>query len=136
MKALMLVTCLAGLTVAAPEPSYTEADLYYMSHIVQAEAGYCEREMIEGVASVIMNRVNDDRFPDTVYGVVSQSGQYSTFSTVDLQVPTDDVIEVCIDVLENGSKFPPDVIYQANVILGPVYKTLSTSYSTMYFCYG
>jgi len=136
MKALMLVTCLAGLTVAAPEPSYTEEDLYFMSRIVQAEAGYCEREMIEGVASVIINRVNDERFPDTVYGVVSQSGQYSTFSTVDSQVPTDDVIEVCIDVLENGSKFPPDVIYQANVILGPVYKTLSTSYSTMYFCYG
>jgi len=136
MKALMLVTCLAGLTVAAPEPSYTEEDLYFMSRIVQAEAGYCEREMIEGVASVIINRVNDERFPDTVYGVVSQSGQYSTFSTVDSQVPTDDVIEVCIDVLENGSKFPPDVIYQANVILGPVYKTLSTSYSTMFFCTG
>ena len=136
MKALMLVTCLAGLTVAAPEPSYTEEDLYFMSRIVQAEAGYCEREMIEGVASVIMNRVNDDRFPDTVYGVVSQSGQYSTFATVDSQVPTDDVIDVCIDVLENGSKFPPDVIYQANVILGPVYKTRSTSYSTMYLCYG
>jgi len=136
MKALMLVTCLAGLTVAAPEPSYTEEDLYFMSHIVQAEAGYCEREMIEGVASVIMNRVNDDRFPDTVYGVVSQSGQYSTFSTVDSQVPTDEVIDVCIDILENGSKFPPNVIYQANVILGPVYKTLSTSYSTMFFCTG
>lgn len=136
MKALMLVTCLAGLTVASPEPSYTEEDLYYMSHIVQAEAGYCEREMIEGAASVIINRVNDDRFPDTVYGVVSQSGQYSTFYSVDLQVPTDEVIDVCIDILENGSKFPPDVIYQANVILGPVYKTLSTSYSTMYFCYG
>jgi len=136
MKALMLVTCLAGLTVAAPEPSYTEEDLYFMSRIVQAEAGYCEREMIEGVASVIMNRVNDDRFPDTVYGVVSQSGQYSTFSTVDSQVPTDEVIDVCIDILENGSKFPPNVIYQANVILGPVYKTLSTSYSTMFFCTG
>lgn len=136
MKALMLVTCLAGLTVASPEHSYTEEDLYFMSRIVQAEAGYCEREMIEGVASVIVNRVNDDRFPDTVYGVVSQSGQYSTFSTIDSQVPTDDVIDVCIDVLENGSKFPPNVIYQANVILGPVYKTLSTSYSTMFFCTG
>lgn len=136
MNGLLMVTCLAGLAMTAPEPSYTEADLYYMSHIVQAEAGYCEREMIEGVASVIVNRVNDDRFPDTVYGVVSQSGQYSTFYSVDLQVPTDEVIDVCIDILENGSKFPPNVIYQANVILGPVYKTLSTSYSTMFFCTG
>lgn len=136
MNGLLMVTCLAGLAMTAPEPKYTEEDLYYMSHIVQAEAGYCERAMIEGVASVIANRVADERFPDTVYGVVSQSGQYSTFSTVDSQVPTDDVIDVCIDVLENGSKFPANVIFQANVPLGPVYQTLSTSYSTMYFCYG
>ena len=136
MKALLMVTCLAGLAVTAPEPSYTEEDLYYMSRIVQAEAGYCEKAMIEGVASVIANRVADERFPDTVYGVVSQSGQYSTFYSVDSQVPTDEVIEVCIDILENGSKFPADVIYQANAPLGPVYQTLSTAYSTMYFCTG
>lgn len=136
MNGLLVVTALAGLMMTAPEPKYTEEDLYYMSRIVQAEAGYCERAMVEGVASVIMNRVNDDRFPDTVYGVVSQSGQYSTFSTVDSQIPTDDVIDVCIDVLENGSKFPADVIFQANVPLGPVYQTLSTAYSTMFFCTG
>ena len=135
MNGLLMVTCLAGLAMTA-EPNYTEEDLYYMSHIVQAEAGYCERAMVEGVASVIANRVADERFPDTVYGVVSQSGQYSTFYSVDSQVPTDEVTEVCIDILENGSKFPPDVIYQANVPLGPVYQTLSTAYSTMYFCTG
>lgn len=136
MRALMMATCLAGLAMTTPDPKYTEEDLYYMSHIVQAEAGYCERAMIEGVASVIANRVADERFPDTVYGVVSQSGQYSTFSTVDSQVPTDDVIDVCIDVLENGSKFPADIVWQANFPQGSgIYKTLSTSYSTMYFCY-
>ena len=136
MNGLLMVTALAGLAMTAPEPSYTKEDLYYMSRIVQAEAGYCERAMIEGVASVIANRVADERFPDTVYGVVSQSGQYSTFSTVDSQVPTDDVIDVCIDVLENGSKFPADIVWQANFPQGSgIYKTLSTSYSTMYFCY-
>lgn len=136
MNSLLMVTALAGLAITAPEPKYTEEDLYYMSHIVQAEAGYCDRAMVEGVASVIMNRVEDERFPDTVYGVVSQSGQYSTFSTVDSQVPTDEVTEVCIDILENGSKFPADVVFQANVPLGPVYQTLSTAYSTMFFCTG
>lgn len=132
---LLTVSVLAGI-VGLAQPSYSEEDLYYMSRIVQAEAGYCERAMIEGVASVIANRVEDERFPGTVLGVVSQSGQYSTFSTVDSQVPTDEVIDVCIDILENGSKFPPNVVYQANVPLGPVYQTLSTSYSVMYFCTG
>jgi hypothetical protein len=51
--------------------------------------------------------------------------------------PTEEAIEVAEDLLENGSKFPADVIYQANFPQGTgTYKTLSTSYSTMYFCTG
>ena len=48
----------------------------------------------------------------------------------------DEVIDVAIDLLENGSKFPVEVVWQANFVQGKgIYKTLSTSYSTMYFCY-
>ena len=48
MKALMLVTALAGLAMTAPEPSYTEEDFWYLSHVIQAESGYCSTEMMEG----------------------------------------------------------------------------------------
>lgn len=133
---VLLVTALAG--VGATEPAYTQEDLYYMSHIVQAEAGYCSTEMMEGVASVVMNRVNDDRFPDTVMGVITQAGQYSPLTNGTFwNEPTTEAIEVSIDILENGSKYPEDVIYQANFAQGSeVYTTISTAYSTMFFCRG
>lgn len=118
---------------------YTPDELYTLSHIIQAEAGYCQREMMEGVGSVVLNRVADDRFPDTIDDVIHQPGQYEPVSNgiYNSVQPSEMAMEVAIDLLEYGSKFPPEVIYQANFPLGSgIYETLSTSYSTMYFCYG
>lgn len=128
----------AGTVETETEATYSEEDLYVLSHIIQCEAGYCEREMMEGVGSVVLNRVADERFPDTIYDVVNQPGQYrpvmsGTFQSAE---PTEEVIDVSIDLLTNGSKFPVEVVWQANFPQGTgTYKTLSTSYSTMYFCY-
>ena len=124
-------------TEAVPN-TYTDDDLYVLSHIIQCEAGYCERAMMEGVGSVVLNRVADPRFPNTIYEVVNQPGQYRpvTDGIFTSAVPTDLVMEVSIDLLEWGSKFPPEVVWQANFPQGSgTYLTLSTSYSTMYFCY-
>ena len=124
-------------TEAVPN-TYTDDDLYVLSHIIQCEAGYCERAMMEGVGSVVLNRVADPRFPNTIYEVVNQPGQYRpvTDGIFTSAQPTDLVMEVSIDLLEWGSKFPPEVVWQANFPQGSgTYLTLSTSYSTMYFCY-
>lgn len=123
--------------IAQPN-SYTDEELYLLSHIIQCEAGYCERAMMEGVGSVVLNRVADPRFPNTIYEVINQPGQYRpvTDGIFTSAQPTDLVIEVAIDLLEWGSKFPPEVVWQANFPQGSgTYLTLSTSYSTMYFCY-
>ena len=118
------------------EASYTDEDLWYLSRVIQAESGYCEREMQIGVGSVLINRVNSELFPNSIRECVEQPGQYSTLGWLSSQEPTDQVIEVAIDLLENGSKFPENVLYQANFVQGSgIYKTLSTSYSTMYFCF-
>lgn len=132
---LLTVSVLAGI-VGLAQPSYSETDLYYMSHIVQAEAGYCSTAMMEGVASVVMNRVNSDLFPDTVKEVIEQPGQYSPLTNGTFWgEPSEEAIEVAKDILENGSKYPDDVLYQANFVQGSsVYTTITTSYSTMYFC--
>ena len=136
--AVLLAATLAGSGMVETEAAYTENDLYYLSHIIQAEAGYCSTEMMEGVGSVVLNRVADERFPDTVQGVIEQPGQYTPMSNgMFWNEPTEEAIEVAEDLLTNGSKFPADVIYQANFPQGTgTYKTLSTSYSTMYFCTG
>lgn len=126
----------AGTIETETERSYSDEDIWYLSRVIQAESGYCQREMMEGVGSVVLNRVESDLFPNTVREVIEQPGQYSTLLWLSSQVPTDEVMEVTVDLLENGSKYPEDVLYQANFVQGSgVYKTLSTSYSTMYFCY-
>lgn len=118
------------------EASYTDEDLWYLSRIIQAESGYCSTEMMQGVGSVLINRRDSDLFPNTIRECVEQPGQYSTLSWLSSQNPTDEVMEVAIDLLENGSKYPENVLYQANFPQGSgTYKTLSTSYSVMYFCY-
>jgi len=126
----------AGTVETETERSYSDDDVWYLSRVIQAESGYCQREMMEGVGSVVLNRVADDRFPDSIPEVIQQPGQYSTLSWLSSQTPTEEVMEVTIDLLENGSKFPPEVVWQANFPQGSgTYQTLSTSYSTMYFCY-
>lgn len=118
------------------EQPYSDDDFYELSHVIQAEAGYCERDMMIGVGSVVLNRVEHEDFPDTVYEVIHQPGQYSTVSHLSSQVPTELVEEVTDYLLRNGSEYPSDVVYQANFPQGSAtYLTLSTSYSTMYFCY-
>ena len=126
----------AGTVETEAERTYTDEDVWYLSRVIQAESGYCQTEMMEGVGSVVLNRVESDLFPDSIREVIEQPGQYSTLSWLSQQTPTDEVMEVTYDLLDNGSKYPDDVIYQANFVQGSgIYKTLSTSYSTMYFCY-
>ena len=73
VAALALVTALAGLGVKQePARTYSDEDLYVLSHIISAEAGNCQREMMIGVGSVVLNRVASDDFPDTIYEVVFQ----------------------------------------------------------------
>ncbi|MGI6095112.1 MAG: cell wall hydrolase [Lachnospiraceae bacterium] len=62
---------------SAEAVSYSQADLDLMASIIECEAG---GECYEGkiaVGAVILNRVRSDRFPDTLEGVIYQSGQFS-----------------------------------------------------------
>ena len=138
LMSILLAVAIAGVGSAETETeaSYTDEDVWYLSRVIQAESGYCEKEMQEGVGSVVINRRDSDLFPNTIPEVIQQPGQYSTLSWLESQEPTKQVMDVTIDLLENGSKYPADVLYQANFPQGSgVYKTLSTSYSTMYFCF-
>ena len=129
-------------TETEPVPmEYTDEDLYVLSHIIQCEAGNCQREMMEGVGSVVLNRVADPRFPNTITEVVNQPGQYTPVASGAFASaqPTELVMEVAVDLLEWGSKFPPEVVWQANFPQGEgTYLPLDPPPgvgSTMYFCY-
>ncbi len=56
-----------------PEPGgtfYNSEDVYWMSHIIYAEAGAESLLSMVAVGNVVMNRVADSAFPDTVEAVI------------------------------------------------------------------
>lgn len=133
----VIAAMVGAILMEQPVMADYDTDLWFLSRVIQQEAGYCSEEMMKYVGSVVLNRRNDPRFPDTIEGVITQQGQYSTASQLESQEPTQEAINVAMDLLENGSVLPGDVIFQANFPQGyATYATLSTSYSTMFFCVG
>lgn len=130
----------AGTVETETEMPYSENDLYVLSHIISAEAGNCQEEMMLWVGSVVLNRVEDDRFPDTIYNVVFQtypSLQYGPIRDGSYyNEPTEGAVEAAKKLLEEGSVLPADVIYQSNERIGVYYDELDPPPgigSTMYF---
>ena len=138
---VLLAVTIAGAGVETEtEQTYTDEDLYVLSHIISAEAGNCQEEMMLWVGSVVLNRVADDRFPDTIYDVVFQtypSLQYGPIRDGSYyNEPTECAVEAAKKLLEEGSVLPADVIYQSNDRIGVYYDELDPPPgigSTMYF---
>lgn len=117
-----------------------EDDLYILSHIISAEAGNCSRDMMLSVGSVVLNRVADSRFPNTIQEVVFQNNpiQYApTINGTYWDVPTDEAVEVAEELLKNGSAIDESVVWQAEFKQGNgVYDTIESPWgTTMYFCF-
>lgn len=56
---------------------YSAEDLYWLSHIINAESGNQPLAGKLAVGNVVLNRAKDGRFPSTVKGVVCQKGQFT-----------------------------------------------------------
>lgn len=58
---------------------YDENDLYWLSHVIYAEAGNQPLEGMIGVGNVVLNRAHDDsgHFADSIRGVIFQCGQFA-----------------------------------------------------------
>lgn len=63
--------------VEVPETEASRNDLVLFAAILQCEAGSTNYDALLAVATVIMNRLESGRFPNTLHGVVYQSGQFS-----------------------------------------------------------
>ncbi|NLH02312.1 MAG: copper amine oxidase [Clostridiales bacterium] len=59
---------------------YNEQDLYWLSRLINAEAGNQPLEGKIGVGNVVVNRVADPTCPDTVFGVIFDSKYGVQFS--------------------------------------------------------
>lgn len=76
---LISVTSGTGAIVSGDD-YYNQDVLYWLSRIIQAESGSESLEGKLGVGTVIYNRVDSSRFPNTVYEVIFQTNQFSPAS--------------------------------------------------------
>ena len=115
-------------------------DLFLLARLVECEAGsyWLPDEWRLAVASVAVNRVNDDRFPDSVYGVIYQAGQYSpTFGGyIDRVLPSESAVNAARLALEGQGNMPDGVVFQANFTQGDYcYCAMYDAYlGWTYFC--
>ena len=115
------------------------ADLDILANVVAGEAPFCPQEHQIAVAAVVLNRVADDRFPDTVAEVVGQPGQYRESYLTGTDAP-EDCYEAARIALSGEHDVPAGVVYQANFPQGAVWRAseVDTGWfrSTTYFCEG
>lgn len=140
LSIILLASVLAGCGTVETETekTYSDNDLYVLSHIISAESGNCSEDMMIAVGSVVLNRVEDERFPNTIEEVVFQPGQYSpTWNGTYYNEPTDEAVEVAEMLLTDGSQIDESVVWQAEFVQGVgIYEVIESPWgSKMYFCY-
>ena len=123
------------------QDNLTYDNLLLLAKIIHAEAGssWLTEEHRQLVASVVINRVNSSEFPNTIYDVIHQRGQYSSAGTkyFNSLKPSKACVFSALKVLANGSIAPKDVVFQAGFKQGSgVYKSINDRIlGTTYFCY-
>lgn len=63
------------------DAAYDNDTLYWLSRIICCESGNQPLEGKVAVGNVVMNRVNNPRFPDTIYDVLFQKNQFTPASS-------------------------------------------------------
>ena len=130
-----------SVDVSTPAIPYTEEDLDLLARLITAEMGasWVSDEMQLYVGSVVINRMNHELFPNTLYDVIYAKGQYSsTWNGAINNTPDERTIENARQLLEYGSVLPENVVFQANFPQGD--GTYYEYYdevlgTTTYFCY-
>ena len=110
-----------------PEPElYTERELELLAITIYCEAGSdsITNETRRMVGEVVLNRVADERYPDTIEAVLTQRGQYGRFHYTGVVWPAragrsveahavERAYECARTVFEAERLLPTDTIYQA-----------------------
>ena len=115
---------------------YTQEDIDILAAVMYGEE-YPNRYEMMLAGSVVLNRVKDPKFPDTIKAVVYQfDGQYEQYAPRTKGFIGKDLPEECYRLAEillrYGSIAPGEVIYQAHFNQGEVF----WSWQGEEFCFG
>ena len=114
-------------------------DLDVLAKVVEHEAGDCPWEHRVAVAAVVLNRVEDGRFPDSVRAVVAQPGQYHPSYLSGFSGTRSSSYAAAAAAMDGRHSVPPDVVWQAQFPQGTSVwweSRVDTGWyrSTTYFC--
>ncbi len=105
--------------ILAGETAYPEDVVYWLSHIIYAESGNQSLEGKIAVGNVVLNRVSDPRFPNTVYEVIFQRNQFTPVSNGTIySTPTAECLvaaKLCLD----GANTAGNALYFINPRYSP-----------------
>lgn len=115
----------------ATAPTYTAAELDMLALVIYQEAGgdACSDETRKMVGTVVMNRIADNRYPNTMYEVLTQRAQYGRLHWTGLVWPerannpeetlaVERAYTIAKQILLGDRALPEDVIYQAEFVQG------------------
>lgn len=94
---------------------YTEEELLLLAKLVQVEAGYESYEGQLAIANIILNRVEDSRFPGTIRDVIYSGKQFPPAHNglLDKSEPNASVLRAVRDALD-GKNNIEDAVYFFN----------------------
>lgn len=105
--------------IASGDTAYQQDVVYWLSHIINAESGNQPLVGKIAVGNVVLNRVSSSRFPNTVYEVIFQSGQFTPVSNgaIRRNPNTESVIaaKLCLD----GANTAGNALYFINPYTSP-----------------
>ncbi|MBR2907249.1 MAG: cell wall hydrolase [Clostridia bacterium] len=106
-----------GNTSGGSTGSYSDEDLYWLSRIIEAEAGGESYKGKLAVGTVIMNRVRSSYYPNTVYGVIFDRRNGVQFTPTAngyiYKAPSQSSIKAAKEVL-NGYRISGNIQYFVN----------------------
>lgn len=94
--------------------SSNNSDLNLLSHLVYGEARGEPYEGMVAVAASVMNRVADSRFPNSISGVIYQSGAYTCVSDGQINLGYDDNAKKAAQDAINGWDPTSGCVYYFN----------------------
>ena len=100
---------------------YNAQDVYWLSRIIYAESGNQPLEGQIAVGNVVLNRVNDERFPDSVYQVIFDSTygvQFSPVETGSIYAQPDEESVVAAKLALDGYNTGGSALYFVNPSIG------------------
>lgn len=115
-----------------------EQDLLYKLVSTEMGAAWVPDWTQRAIVSIVLNRVKDKRFPNTIRDVLYQRGQFNPWSYAFINAkPTEKIKNNVNYILMNGTNLPEGVVYESLYILGPIASTYYDPYmkNTTYFCY-